>query len=118
MQICDMPIVMLRSLIITIFIETTIAFVLRYRKKDLINVILVNILTNPLVNCLTIFVNVYYGKNMRTTTLVILEIFAFITEGYIYKKYLHKQKPNGFLLSLILNISSLIFGIIINLIIY
>ena len=118
MLISDLPIVMLRSLLITIVIEITIAFILGYRKRDILNVLLVNILTNPLLNSLTVCINIYYGLTARNITLIILEIMALLVEGYIYHKYLEKRKLNGYLLSLILNASSFILGMIINNIIY
>lgn len=118
MLISDLPIVILRNLIITIFLEIIIAYILGYRKKDLINVLLVNILTNPLLNCITVSVNFYFGILMRNIVLIILEIIVLIIEGIIYQKYLDRKKINGYLLSFILNTSSFFIGMIINKIIY
>lgn len=113
-----MPIVLVRCLLITIVVECGIAFILGYRKRDLLNVLLVNILTNPLLNSLVIYVNVYYGLKYRNIVLYILEVIVLIVEGMIYQKYLEKRKINGYLLSLILNVSSYVIGLIINYIIY
>ena len=118
MLIEDLPIVMLRSLLITIFVEIIVAIILRYRKKDLLNVLLVNILTNPLLNSLVVYINVYYGLMARNISLLILEILVVIIEGIIYQKYLDSRKINGYVLSLILNASSYIIGMIINNFIY
>lgn len=118
MLIEDLPIVMLRSLLITIFVEIIVAIILRYRKKDLLNVLLVNILTNPLLNSLVVYINVYYGLMARNISLLILEILVVIIEGMIYQKYLDSRKINGYVLSLILNASSYIVGMIINNFIY
>lgn len=118
MLIRDIPIVMVRSLIITLVVECLFAFLLGYRKKDLLNVLLVNILTNPLVNSITIMINVYYGVRYRNIALLVLEILALVVEGMIYSKYLEKRKINGYLLSLILNASSYLIGIWINNLIY
>ena len=41
MLISDLPKVMLISLTITLVVEVSIAFILKYRKKDLVNVLLV-----------------------------------------------------------------------------
>ncbi len=114
----DVPIVILKSLCFTIIIEELIAFILKYRRKDLLNVLLVNILTNPLVNSITLMVNYYYGLKYRHIALIILEILAFLIEGRIYQKYLIRKKINGYVLSLILNISSFVIGLLINKIIY
>ena len=87
-----MPIVLVRCLLITIVVECGIAFILGYRKRDLLNVLLVNILTNPLLNSLVIYVNVYYGLKYRNIVLYILEVIVLIVEGMIYQKYLEKIK--------------------------
>lgn len=113
-----MPIVLLRCLLITISVELFMAFILGYRKRDLLNVLLVNILTNPLLNSLVIYVNVYYGLRYRNIILYILEIVVVFVEGLIYQKYLKKRIINGYVLSFILNLLSYVIGLIINDIIY
>lgn len=118
MHISDLPKVMLISLTCTLVVEVTIAFILKYRKKDLINVILVNILTNPLLNSVVVTINFYYGLKARNISLYILEIIVVIVEGFIYQKYLERRKINGYILSLILNISSYVIGLLINKIVY
>ena len=118
MFISDLPKVMLISLTITIIIEVGISLVLGYRKRDIINILLVNILTNPLLNSVIVAINYYYGLKARNISLIILEILVVLCEGFIYQKYLQKRKINGYLLSLILNISSYGLGLLINKIIY
>ena len=118
MLIRDLPVVLLRSLAITIIIEMIVAIILKYRKKDLINVILVNILTNPLLNSIVVAINYYYGVTYRNISLIILEIMVLLIEGMIYQKYLKRRKINGYILSLILNLSSFLIGEVINKIIY
>ena len=118
MLISDLPKVMLISLICTLVIEISIAFILKYRGKDLLNVLLVNILTNPLLNSIIVAINYYYGLTARNITLYILEVLVVIVEGFIYQKYLDRKKINGYLLSLILNIASYGLGLLINKIIY
>lgn len=114
MNLSELPFYMLRALILTVLIECVIAFILGYRKKDLINVMLVNIMTNPLVFIVPVYFNIKYGIIQRNVVLFILEILALLLEGYVYKKYLSNRKMNPFVLSLLLNISSYLFGVIIN----
>ena len=90
---------MLRALLFTIIIEVTIAFFLGYRKKDLLNVMLVNIMTNPIVTSIPVYFNIR---------------LAFLSEGYVYSKYLDNKKMNFYKLSAILNMSSYLIGILIN----
>ena len=91
---------------------------LGYRKKDLLNVLLVNVLTNPIVSSVPVYFNYYYGLRSRNIILLILEILTFIVEGFIYVKVLQRRKINGFILSLILNLSSYLIGLLISPIIF
>ena len=118
MLISDLPKVMIISLTCTIIIEVGVAFILKYRGKDLLNVLLVNILTNPILNSTIVAINVYYGLKIRNISLYILEVIVVIVEGFIYQKYLNNKKINGYVLSLILNIASYGLGLLINKIIY
>ena len=118
MLISDLPKVMINSLIITLVVELSFAYILKYRKKDLLNVFLVNVLTNPLLNSLIVAINFYYGLKWRNISLVIFEIVVVFVEGLIYHKYLERRKINGFLLSFILNLSSYLIGSLINNLIY
>ncbi len=105
--------VMIRCLILTIIFETSIALLIGLRKKDLLNVVLVNIMTNPLVVSLPVYFNLSYGLKSRNIVLLILEILTVMVEGLIYKKYLKYKKINGICLSLLLNLSSYLLGVII-----
>ncbi len=118
MFISDLPKVMIISLACTIIIEVITAFILKYRKKDLINIILVNILTNPLLNSVLVGINYYYGLKARNISLIILEILVVLVEGFIYQRYLERRKINGYLLSIILNVASYGIGKLINMIVY
>ena len=118
MQISDLPKVMFISLMCTLVIELTISYILKYRNKDLLNVLLVNIITNPLLNSIIVAINYYYGLRIRNVSLIVLELLVLFIEGFIYKKYLCNRKINGYLLSLILNVSSYGLGLLINSFIY
>ena len=118
MKINDLPRIILYSLIITLIIECLIGLILGYRKKDLLNIFLVNVLTNPLLNAIVGSVNYYFGLRVRTIVLIILEIIVVIIEGFIYYKYFERRKINPYIVSLILNITSYGLGRIINNFIY
>ena len=83
-------------------------------KKDILNILLVNIVTNPLVVSVPVLFNVVYGLFERNICLLILEILAVLLEGIVYKKYLNFKKINPFILSILLNLSSYLVGEIIN----
>lgn len=111
----NLPLIMIRCLLLTIIIELIIALILGVRdKKDIINVILVNVITNPIVVLTPIIVYIRFGNIYSRIVLYILEIFTVVVEGLIYKKVLKYKKINGFLLSLILNVASFLIGEVIN----
>lgn len=106
---------MIKCLICTIIIEVIVAYILRIKdKKDISNIILVNVLTNPLVVSIPIYMMVKYNYNMRIISLIVLEILTVIVEGLIYLKVLKYKKINPFIISIILNLSSYLIGEIIN----
>lgn len=118
MNINELPLIMLICLSSTIMIELIMSLLLGIRnKKDILNVILVNIMTNPLV--VSILMYITYNRLFNTTiSIIILEILVILTEGFTYKKVLTFDKINPYVLSLILNISSYFIGRILNNIIY
>ena len=86
MLIKDIPKIMGICLLLTITVEIIFAYILRVRdKKDYVNIILVNIVTNPIVVSIPIYINYQFGVIYYYISLVILEVLAVITEGLIYK---------------------------------
>lgn len=111
----NLPLLMLRCLLLTIIIELILALILGIRdKKDIINVVLVNIITNPIVVLTPIIIYLKFGAIISRISLIILEILTVLVEGLIYKKVLKFNKINGLLLSLILNLASFLIGELIN----
>lgn len=107
------------SFITTLLVELVISLLLKVKdKKDIMNIILVNIMTNPLLVILTVYINIVYGLIYRNILIYPLEILVVLSEGLVYKKYLNYKKINPYLLSLILNTSSYLIGLIINYLVY
>jgi len=81
-------------------------------KKDLLLVVLVNTLTNPIV--VLLYWIAYYRTNWNMLmVLVPLEVFAVLTEGFIYSKYaLTIKRP--FLFSLFANTFSFTLGFVLQ----
>lgn len=111
MTIYELPKYMIICLTLTIIIEVLIACILKIKKKDLIIVVLVNILTNPLLVSITTTINFLYKSKIIIT--IILEVLAVFIEGYIYKNNLDYKNINPYCLSLVLNFISYIVGVII-----
>lgn len=118
MNINELPLIMLICLSSTIVIELIMSLLFGIRnKKDILNVILVNIMTNPLI--VSILMYITYNRLFNTTiSIIILEILVVLTEGFTYKKVLTFDKINPYVLSLILNIASYFIGGLLNNIIY
>lgn len=115
MSINNIPFILIKCLLLTIIIELIIALILGVRdKKDIINVILVNVITNPIVVMSQILLYLRFGYKIEIIGVIILEILVVPVEGLIYKKVLDYKKINPILLSLILNVSSLLIGGFIN----
>ena len=94
----------IKCLLLTIIVELIIAALLNVRNKgDILNIILVNIMTNPLLNGISIYLNYGYSSNVKNNFVIIYEIVNVFFEGFIYSKVLKKCKLNPYLLSFILN---------------
>ena len=115
-MLTEILITMIRCLLETIILECGIAYLLGYRKKDMLFILLVNVLTNPIVVSVNIYFQMHYGINGHEISLLLLELFAFLSEAIIYKFALENKKINVFTLSLILNASSFGIGELINMI--
>ncbi len=92
-------------LILTIIIELAVIFLLGFRiKKLFLLIILVNILTNPLLNFL---INIY---SFDFYQILILELAVVIIEGFILS-ILIKEKLPFYRLSFIMNATSFLIGL-------
>jgi hypothetical protein len=101
------------SLGLTIVIEAAFFLIVGKRnKKDLLLLVLVNTLTNPVVVLLYWILHFNTNRNM-TIVIIPLEFFAVLTEGVIYKKYAQSiNRP--FLFSLSANAFSYTLGLAIS----
>jgi len=101
------------SLGLTIIFEVGFYLLIGKRnKKDLLLVILVNTLTNPVV--VLLYWIAFFNTNWNTTIIKApLEIFAVLTEGYIYYKHAQTIK-RPFIFSLAANAISFSLGLLIQ----
>jgi len=101
------------SLALTVLFEVGFFFIVGKRnRKDLLLVVLVNTLTNPIVVLLYWIMS--YNTNWNTTLVIApLEVFAVLTEGFIYGRYA-KSIKRPFLFSLGANTFSFTLGLIIQ----
>ena len=76
MLLMNLPKIMIICLTCTIIIECSIAFILRVKtKKDFLNILLVNVLTNPLVVSISSIIQTLYGIKIKRIVLLFLELF-------------------------------------------
>ena len=75
------------SFVLTLALESSFFLVIGKRnRKDLLLLLLVNIITNPVV-VLTYNILVFNIGFNRVLVIIPLEILAVLTEGFYYKKY-------------------------------
>ena len=105
---------LMTTLIGTVIIEVVFALLLGVRdKKDIMNIILANIMTNPFLVIFSFMIKAKHGDQVYYPVLFFMEILAVLSEGYIYRKYLEYKRIRPFLLSLILNLLSYTIGLLI-----
>ena len=102
------------SLVLTVFIEVTVALLLGIRgEKNIETIIWINCITNPVVVGTT---NLTYmlSNNMmiRNMVLAILEVAVVFVEGFLIKKYLDNPKCKPYLYAFVLNATSFGLGVI------
>lgn len=102
------------SLFLTLIIELIVSIAIGIRKKnDIITIIAVNTLTNPIAVFIATSVEMLGNTILYWITVAIIEIIVFLVEGVILKKFLIYNKISGFKISLINNLSSYLIGLII-----
>ena len=105
------------SLMLTLIIELSVSLIIGIRKEeDIISVIAVNTLTNPIV---VFIANIIYGlgnKLLYWVIVIIMEIIVVFVEGKIFDKALSFKKLSGLKVSFINNFISFTLGLIISLV--
>ena len=81
-----LPKMLLLSLLITIAVELPLSLLFGARKKGLIAVLLVNLITNPAVVFLSYLARGVLSEGWTKAAVIFLEIAAVITEALLYKK--------------------------------
>ncbi len=105
------------SLISTIIIELAISLIIGVRKRnDIITIITVNILTNPIVVFIANIIYTLENALLYWIIVIAMEIIVVFIEGKIYNKILKFEKISGLKLSFINNVVSFGTGLIISII--
>ena len=106
---------LINSLMLAIFIELLISILIGIRKRnDIITIIAVNTLTNPIVVFTANVLNNYEFVLLYWITVIFMEIIVVLIEGKIYEKILNFKQISGLLLSFINNTISFGIGLVIS----
>lgn len=105
---------LIKSFILTFIIEYISIKLIFIKKKALIPVLLVNMLTNPLVVYIYNIMSIY-SFFYKDIVLVFLELLVVIVEGYVYKYLLETKWKIALIISFISNIVAYLVGTLISL---
>ena len=98
-------------LIMTVITECIVAVITGVRgKRQFITIVLMNILTNPLINTALHLLSL--SGALYCLAVFILEGAVVFTEGFILKKACYDLPMNPYILSFVLNLSSFMAGVI------
>jgi len=105
---------LLIALALTIIIECFIAFAMGYRRKsEILAVILVNTLTNPLLNYIVLAAGILEFLDSGRFIVVILEIAVVFVEWRVLLYVLGRGGKRLLLLSVVMNTASYVTGLLI-----
>ena len=102
------------ALALTVAIEVAVAWLFGLRKKwDLLTVVLINVITNPLLNYL-ILINGYFHLISRTNLLIwSLEVVVVVVEWRLLVYVLRQRQFKLGILALVMNAASYLAGLVI-----
>ncbi len=105
------PLSLVLALLLTEAIEIPVCLLWGMRGRDLLFVLLANLLTNPVVNALYALAYLY-TPIPRVASIAVLEIAAVVTEWLVYRSATDAKRP--FLVSLTANAASYGVGLLIT----
>ncbi len=105
------PLSLVLALLLTEAIEIPVCLLWGMRGRDLLFVLLANLLTNPVVNVLYALAYLY-TPIPRVASIAVLEIAAVVTEWLVYRSATDAKRP--FLVSLTANAASYGVGLLIT----
>lgn len=110
MTLEQLPLIMVRALLITVAVECAVAWLLGVRTlRDQKVVVLANILTNPILVSTEAAILLLAGRQALLYASVLLEILAISAEALVYIKRIHAN-TGPLILSLACNLASVATG--------
>lgn len=102
--------ILLINLLIVFISEVSLGIILGSRHpRDIITVILINIITNPAVVLSSMCLRLFLTK-WQYIGLFALEIMVFLVEGFAFLKFKTFGEKNPYVVSFVLNLTSFIVG--------
>ena len=111
MQLLQSILYYLVPLALTVLIEGGIAALFRFKKEEKHLLFLINLLTNPLLNMVLGLIGILCGKAAPLLLVFALEAAVTLSEGALLRSLLPERKK-PFLLSLLFNGASYLFGVL------
>ena len=109
------PVKLVFALLLTEALEVPVCLLFGLRRKDLLIVLLANLLTNPAVNVLYLL-SVLYTPLPRVLVIAVLEVSAIVTEWLIYRSLTEAKHP--FWMSLVANAVSYGVGLLLTTVLF
>ena len=102
----------LAALLLTILIEVLVALIFGYkRKKEILSVILVNLITQPLLNYFLLIDSYFSLDAVNIQFILLLEIMVILVEWQLLVWTLQRKLKSLFVLSIVMNLASLTIGL-------
>lgn len=102
---------LLLALALTQLIELLVAHLFWFKSRaELLTLFFINLLTNPLAN---LFFWNYYDSLDTFLLMAIIEILVVLVEAFLIKAVLRKEWTQSFLISVLINLSSFLSGLVI-----
>ena len=102
----------LAALLLTILIEVLVALIFGYkRKKEILSVILVNLITQPVLNYFLLIGSYFSLVAVTIQFILLLEIIVILVEWQLLVYTLQREPKSLFVLSLVMNLASLTIGL-------
>jgi hypothetical protein len=98
------------ALVLTLIAEVPVSLLFGFRsRKDILSVVLINLITNPLANVLMILVS----TSSWVLLIILLEVLVILAEWWLLIYSLEGSKKKLFWMSVTMNVASILFGILI-----
>lgn len=101
---------LLIALVFTLLIELIVALLFGFKKNELIVIILINVVTNLIMNYFFIVFKYLDIVKINSILVFVVEVVVILVEWYLLSKTIERKKISLFIFSIIANTSSYFLG--------